>query len=59
MEAMDAPEQDGSPRWRRLAATMADVNLTYRRLPGPIRALIWLVPAFVAHGLGLPLWRWW
>ena len=54
---MDPSQHEGSPRWRHLAATMADVNLTYRRLPAPIKALIWLVPAFAAHALGLPLWR--
>jgi hypothetical protein len=52
-------DPDGSPRWRYVAATMAHVSCAYRRLPAPVKAVIWLVPAALARVLGLPDPPWW
>lgn len=50
----DLQPQD-SDRWRRLAATMRDVDVAYRLLPTPIKALLWLVPLYLAERLGVTL----
>lgn len=44
--------------WRRAAATMVYVNLTYRRLPRPAKAVLWLVPVVLARILGVTSLPW-
>jgi hypothetical protein len=50
----DRPDAS-TERWRRRAHTMAYVNLTYVRLPRPIRVVVSLGLMWAAHWLGFRL----